>query len=168
MADASVTSATPLSARRVLLRLAEHEQAGIDFYTAVMQGTASEWVGKLAQMMIKAEKRHKTRFLSYADRARQATDPSEYTLTGSLSPDLRRLLMEPIFGRPEQAKASARYAGDREMLQVAVRAEEKTALLLGQLRSYVPRVQRPFINRVIKEEWGHKAKLENFLHKYFS
>ena len=158
---------TPLTAGQVLRRLADLEQKGAAFYEALLNGTESEWVRKLARVMVRAEKRHRARFLDYARRAEAKNDALSNTLTQPLTPDLTRLLTVSVFASAPQAAKSVRYARDEDVLKVAIRAEESLALLLTQLRSYVPSEQRRYISRVIKEEWGHKDKLEKALRKYF-
>jgi len=59
-------------------------------------------------------------------------------------------------------------ANDVNMIKLAIRAEEHLALLLTQLHSYVSRPQGAYIARVVKEEWGHKEKLEDIMKEHFA
>jgi rubrerythrin len=158
-------SSTFVSASQVLRRLAEIEQEGASFYEGLLEGTQSEWIRKLAKMLIKAERRHKKRFLEYAERAEARADAN--SLARPLSRDVIRLLTTPVVVSKDEGKQSAPHMRDEEALKLAIRAEENIALLLAELREYVPKDQRRYISRVIKEEWHHKAELEKIYRKTF-
>jgi len=155
-----------LTAGRVLRHLADIEKMGYRFYSKLEECTPSEKVRSLAHMMKKAEQRHHQRFLEYAQRADAALDEGDMAYQLSLPPEVQRLLDADVFVDVGRLERAAQYAGDAEMFKVAIRAEENLALLLSQLRIYVPQKQRPFIDRVIREEWNHKAKLEENLVKH--
>ena len=157
-----------VSARQVLLRLAEIEDNGIHFYQGLYKGTDSKWVRALAVTLIKAEKRHRERFLKYAQMARDSKNPEDDKLAGPLPKEAVRLLTMEIFVPEDRIKQSARYVRDIEIIKLAINIEENAAILLTELRPLVPKNQQAYITRVIQEEWGHKAKLEEILHKYFS
>ncbi|HPO13481.1 MAG TPA: hypothetical protein PLI09_08555 [Candidatus Hydrogenedentes bacterium] len=157
------TSEPYVNAAAVLRRLAELEQDGVNFYHGLSEGAESEWVRKFAGKMVLAEQRHHDRFLRYAEHVEKHTGEKESQLSGPLSGDIVRLLQVSVFADREHAKRSARYVSDADSLRVAIRAEEHLALLMAQLRMYIPKPQRPYIDRVIKEEWGHKANLEKIL-----
>jgi len=156
-----------LTASAVLRRLAELEERGIAFYQGVVEGTKSDWVRKLAEKLIRAEQRHKKRFLAYAERAEAKGGKAANALTAPLPPEVVRLLNTSIFVGKDRVKRSVPYAKDLEVLKVAIRAEEHAALLLGQLKPYIPHGERPYITRVINEEWGHKDALEQVRNKHF-
>ena len=155
----------PLSAGQVLRRLAEIEEEGVQFYRALYDGTESGWVRELAESLLQAERRHGKRFLEYAKKAEHEAGSGGNTLVGTLPTQVFRKLYSPVFASRMRFKASAKYAGDIEILRLAVRIEETTALLLTELRGFVPKSQRAYISRVIKEEWGHKERLEHVLKK---
>ena len=157
-----------ISAAQVLRHLAGIEEDGIEFYRGVLQGTQSDWVRKLAKMMLRAEERHRERFLGYAQRAELAADSDENALVQPLPAELAHLVRSKIFAPGGMAKKSVQYARDEEVIQVAIRAEESVALLLTQFRQYVSSRQQSYVDQVIKEEWGHKEKLEKVMRKYFS
>ena len=163
----SMQTGAPLTSAQVLRRLADHEREGVAFYQGLLQATDSDDIRKLAEMMIRAERRHRERFLAYARKAEALGSGSGNALTGPLPAQLTRLLGTRVFVDLDRAKKTAAYANDNEILSIAIRAEESLALLLTQLRDFVPRGQRPFIGRVIKEEWNHKAKLEQIKKKCF-
>jgi len=141
------------------------EEHGFAFYEGLWQGTNSDLVRKLARMMMKAEQRHRQRFLSYAQRAEESDDAGDDRLTGALPPEVLRLLKTGVFVPKGRSVKAAEYAQDEEVLNIAITAEQTLALLLTELRQYVPRGQRRFIDHVTKQEWGHKAKLEQVLRK---
>lgn len=158
---------TPITAAKVLYHLAGLEQRGIDFYQGLAQGAQSDKVRKLAETLARAEARHKARFLEYARRAEEAGNPAANTLAQPLPPEPARLLSAAVFVDKSTAQRAAAYATDLEAIKLAIRAEENIALLLTQLRSYVPRLQRRFIDAVIKQEWHHKARLEALMQRHF-
>ena len=160
------TSEKPISAGQVLRWLADQEQAGSEFYRTMLEGTKSAWLKQLAGKMVEAEQRHRERFLEYAQRADNAESPGEGGLEQPLPDDLLRLLRSHVFPERARYQVAVKYAGDRETLMLAIQAEEGLALLLTQLRQYVPAAQKRFIDRVTKEEWGHKAKLERVMQKH--
>lgn len=154
-----------LSAVQVLFRLADIELEGIEFYEGLAEGTESRWVRELSKDLIRAERRHRKRFLGYAAGALAS---SVAGAGGSIEPlprEVMRLLRASVFVSGSRIKKSARYASDTEALKVAIRAEENTALLLTRLREYVRNVERAYVTRVIKEEWAHKERLERVLAK---
>lgn len=158
----------PLNAAQVLNRLAEIELAGLQFYQGLYEGSDSERVKQLAKMMAKAELRHHKRFLKYAEHAElRAAEENAPVLTGPLPDEVARPLYADVFVNRERVKESAKNMSDIEAIQVAIRAEESTALLMTQLRSFVRGAQKGYITRVIKEEWGHKARLEELMQKHF-
>ncbi len=156
-----------VSAEQVLKRLAQIEDDGVRFYEALKRGTASDKVRSLASMLIKAEMRHRDRFLEYARRAHESSDPNDATPAGPLPVEAARLLDADIFIPEKRIEESAKYARDIEIINLAIRIEESAALLLTSLQSFVPKNQRAYIVRVIKEEWQHKAKLEEVRKQFF-
>lgn len=157
-----------VSASQVLYRLAEIEEAAGNFYKGLWEGTKSEWIRELAEVLIRAEQRHRKRFLEYAQQAEQSSHADANILTRPLPPQVLRLLSTPVTVSKSRMKKTAPYTRDEEALKIAIRAEESTAFLLAQLCEYVPRGQRRYINRVIKEEWHHKALLEDLYKKTFA
>jgi rubrerythrin len=147
----------PIPPAQILRHLAEIEEAGIRFYEGMRDGTPSDKVRELAIMMARAEARHKRRFLEYA--ARAGADCPLPDLE-HMSPEIERLFMARVFSARESAKHAVAYASDLEVLRFAIRAEEQVAMLMTQLRLFVPPAHRRYIDRVIKEEWNHKARLE--------
>lgn len=163
MASERVASRAFVSASQVLRRLAELESDGIRFYEGMAEGAESEWVRKFAAKMGQAEKRHMERFTYYAMHAEKRSAPEDDQLLGALSAEINRLLSISVFAQQERAKQSAHNLSDTDALRTAIRAEEHLAVLLTQLMDYVPKASRSYIMRVIKEEWSHKAKLEEVL-----
>ena len=159
------TLKTSLSASQVLYRLAELEDHGAQFYEGVRNGANSEWVRKLATVLVRAEKRHHVRFLEYARMAEMGETGAGGI--AALTPELSHLLNVQVFASRERAERSVQYASERDIVNVAIRAEESLALLMTELCDYVPRHEKTYIKRVIKEEWGHKASLEDLLRKHF-
>jgi rubrerythrin len=157
--------ATPVSAATILDRCAELEARGIEFYRGMLRGAQTQWMRDLARMMVSAEERHRDRFRKYALRAR--TQVGEAT-EGPVPPDLQRLLQETVFMGGELAEKTAEQMNDRSALEAAIRHESNLALLFAQFRAYVPPDQRSFIDRIIKEEQEHEAKLASYRKKYFS
>lgn len=160
---ASTHAGPYVSAAQVLRRLAEIEQEGVEFYEGLKEGTQSEWIRAFADKLVRAEKRHHDRFLSYAEKAEAHARDAGDTLREPLPAEVRRLLEKRIMAPRERIQKSAPYARDEEALRIALRAEESLALLLTELREYVPKDQRPYISRVIKEEWAHKEHIEKLL-----
>ncbi len=152
-----------VTASQVLRRLADIEQEGVEFYKGLKEGTQSEWIRAFADKLIRAEKRHRDRFLIYAEKADAASGGDGDALTAPLPAQVRQLLEKRIVAPRERIRKSAPYASDVEALRVALRAEESLALLLTELREYVPKEQRRYISRVIKEEWAHKAHIEKLI-----
>ena len=142
--------------------LAEREEEGVRFYEGLMEGTKSDFVRELAEKLARAEKRHKQRFLEYAERA-DAGEKEEGD--GPIPLELQRLLTTRLFVEKDRIKQSAQYAKDEEMLKVAIGAEEKATVVVAELAQYVPRSQRPYLARVLKEEKGHKERLEKVLRR---
>lgn len=159
---------TPVTAAEVLERLAQIELDGLSFYRGLLRGTKLEMVRELAKMMIEAEKRHHERFSRYASVARGSADPAENALTAALPPEVMRLMSDRVFISGELGEKAGQNIDEREALRMGIRAEENTVLLLSQLRSYVPRSRRGYIDRVIKEEQDHQTRLESIYRKHFS
>lgn len=156
-----------VSAAQVLRRLAELEAEAEDFYKGLYEGTDSEVVRQFAKKMIRAEKRHGKRFAEYACRAVLDMPPDAASRLRTLAPEIKRLLAMSLLPSRDRIRKSAKYNDDRKIIQFAIRAEESFALLLTELREYVPTVEKRYISRVIKEEWGHKESLERLLAKHF-
>ena len=154
-----------VSAAQVLRRLADIEQEGVEFYEGLREGTQSEYIRTFADKLVRAEKRHRDRLLSYAEKAEEHAKDEGNTLKEPLPAEIRQLLEKRVMASRERIRKSAPYARDEEALRIALRAEESLALLLTELREYVPKEQRPYISRVIKEEWAHKEHIEKLLKK---
>lgn len=154
-----------LSGVEVLLRLAQIELMGIEFYEAMEKGAQSEEVRKLAESLKKAEERHHDRFSQYAQRL-AAQDHS--ATPKPIPPAIQEILNTPIFSEKKRIAQSAKYLDDIETLKYAIDAEDRTALILTQLQPHVPAAHRPYIARVIKEEWRHKERLESLLRQRVS
>lgn len=165
---AQAGAGTPLTAADVLERLAQIELDGLEFYRGLRRGTRLDKVRELAEMMIEAEQRHHDRFSRYATMARASANPADNTLTGALPPEVMRLMSERVFMSGELGEKTGQNVDDRHALRMGIRAEENTVLLLSQLRSYVPRNRRGYIDRVIKEEQNHQDRLESVYRKYFT
>ena len=162
----STNSEMPLSAAQALEHCAQIEANGVEFYKGVLEGTGSKWIRKLAGMMVEAEQRHHDRFLQYAELARSAGASGAEALE-PIPAELARLMSDGVFLSRELAEKTSHNIDERQALRMAIRFEENTVLLLGQIRSYVPREQRKFVDRVLKEEQDHQAKLESYWKKYF-
>ena len=163
----NTTDSALTTASEVLKRLADFEWQGEEFYRGVFEGTKSPWVRKLARVLLKAEHRHRERFLAYAKQAEAEEDKDYNALNGPLPEKVARLLCADVFVPKARIQKSVQYAQDEEVLKLAIHMEEKLALLLTDLRPFVPRAQLSFINQVIREEWGHKAKLEKVMKEHF-
>jgi rubrerythrin len=161
------TFETPISAAQVLERCAELEADGLEFYQGLLNGAQSEWVRKLARMMVKAEIRHRDRFLRYAEHARASGKSEDASAGEPLPPELARLMSERVFVSEELAERTGHNVDERKALELAIRAEESLALLYGQIRSYVPRDQRKYLDQIIKEEQRHQSDLEKLWRKHF-
>ena len=164
---AQTGAGTPVTAAEVLERLAQIELDGLEFYRGLRRGTRLDKVRELAEMMIEAEQRHHDRFSRYAAMARASGNPSDNALTGALPPEVVRLMSEKVFVSGELGEKAGQNVDERQALRMGIRAEENTVLLLGQLRSYVPRNRRGYIDRVIKEEQNHQDRLESVYRKYY-
>ncbi len=156
-----------ISAVAVLQRCADLEADGLAFYKSMIDGAQTEWMRKLAKTMARAEKRHYARFLRYAEEAWRQNGGSDTHLPELMPPELQRLLSERVFSTRALAEHAASNMTDREALETAIRHETNLALLFSQFRQYVPRGQRKYIDRVIREEHQHEAKLVSFRQKYF-
>ena len=156
-----------LTAAQVLCQLSEIESEGVEFYKGLRDGTESNWVRQLAEKMIRAELRHYKRFKEYALQAEEAAKGDATDSGRELPQEVRHLMETRVFAPRERIQKSAQYAGDVDVLKTAIHIEEATAVLQTQLREYVLEEQRPYISRVIKEEWKHKARLEDLLNKHF-
>lgn len=156
-----------ITVSQVLYCLAEMEKQGQYFYEGMLAGTQSKRVRALAEMMIRAEKRHGARFLKYAEMAETGRSDSAQNNRQSLPGQVAHLLRKQLFATPESAAGFARNASDAEVVKEAIRGEEKSALLLTELRDYVPQSQRAYLTRVINEEWHHKTLLEELLRRHF-
>jgi rubrerythrin len=156
-----------ISAAVVLQRCADLEADGLAFYESMLKGAQTEWMRKLAATMVRAEKRHRARFLRYAEEARRQSSGSDMHSPKSMSPELQRLLSEREFSTQTLAERAAGNMTNREALETAIRHETNLALLFSQFRQYVSHGQRKYIDRVIREEQQHEAKLVSFRQKYF-
>jgi|GEM_PF-3118474 len=164
---AQAGAGTPLTAAEVLDRLAQIELDGLEFYRGLLRGTRLDKVRELAQMMIEAEQRHHDRFSRYAAMARASSNPADNALTAELPPELMRLMSDRVFISGELGEKAGQNLDERKALRMGIKAEENTVLLLSQLRSYVPRNRRGYIDQVIKEEQNHQDRLESLFRKYF-
>mgnify|MGYP006302074205 CR=1 FL=1 len=157
-----------ITAEQVLRRLAELEEHAAAFYEGLLDVAETKPLRKLGETMLKAEKRHRKRFLAYAEHAKKHDDPSEYALSGEWPGEVDRLMTVQPFPAPDKARQSARRSEPVEFFKFAIRAEEHMALLLAELRLHVPKKHKPYLTRVMNEEWAHKAKLEEYTRKYFA
>ena len=153
------------SAAEVLRRVAEIEEESRLFYVGLRDNTKNEWVHRFADELMKAEIRHRDRFYKYAARAEaKAADKGRFG--GECPEKVMHLLATRILPTKEQIAHSAPYASDREAIQLAIRAEEHIALLLTEVREYMLQDEKKYIDRVIKEEWGHHARLQLILRNH--
>jgi len=56
-----------------------------------------------------------------------------------------------VFASKERIEKSAQYASDLDIIKLAIGAEEKIAQVITELSDYVPKAERVYIKRVIKE-----------------
>jgi len=158
---------TPITAAGVLSRLAEIEEDGRRFYEGLAEGAQLKWVKKLAEMLVRAETRHHARFLGYARRAEMKM-MTRAAKEEALPPEVTRLLRAHVFESREMGQRAGRFMTELEAVKLAIQAEEKLALLLTQLRMFVQPMERRYIDRVIREEWAHKARLEEIYHQHMT
>lgn len=156
-----------VTAADVLYRLADIEENGRRFYEGLAAGAQIKWVKKLAEMLVRAETRHHSRFLEYARRA-EVEALAGATDDALLPPDVARLLKSHVFETKEMGQRAGRFLSEVDAVKLAIRAEEQLALLLTQLRMYVRPQERRYVDRVIREEWEHKARLEEIYHKHLA
>lgn len=154
-----------VSAAQVLRRLAEIEANGVAFYQGLASGTTSPRVREFALKLTKAERRHRKRFLAYAEHAEEHAREGENSLSHDLSPEIARLLRTSVVASEERVRSSAKYFTEEDALLTAIRNEETIGYLLAQMREYVPKRQQAYITRVIREEHGHQQKLEGMLRR---
>lgn len=151
-----------MNASTVLRRLVEIEEEGMIFYQGLAQASPSAWTRRLALWLTDAEKAHReyfSRLLEHAQTHEQEEDPWAYALPD----EVMALLSARILPSKDQMLREAPYTSDMEAIQLAIQVEERAALLVTRLRDFVAQDQRGYMERVIREEWDHKAKLEELL-----
>jgi len=153
-----------MNASTVMRRLVEIEEEGMAFYQGLAEGTRSAWTRKFALWLRNAEKGHRDYFARLAEHAEthaEDEDPWAY----SLPDEILALLSARILPSKDQILREAPYTSDLEAIQLAIQAEERAALLVTRLRDFVAHDQRGYMERVIREEWDHKAKLDELLER---
>ena len=156
-----------ISAAEVLEHCAELEQDGIEFYEGIQRGARSKWLRDLAAALVKAEQVHKEHFLSHA-RESAYNGSEDEAETGKARPaELERLMRERVFVPGETAEKVAPTLDDLTVINMAIRNEESVALLLAELRLFVPVEDRHLLDVIIEEEWGHRDRLLKLKRKHF-
>jgi len=158
---------SPYSQAQALERLAAMELEARAFYEGLFEGAVSEPVRNLAAMMIRAETRHHKRFLAYAERARRKESDADSDSARPMPADLARTMGVKLWPAKETIRKSAKLSRDLDFIRFAIRAEAQTAVLMTQVRMYLPPERRGYVSRVIEEEWNHKRKLEEHLQQHF-
>ena len=145
-------------ASEILQMNVAEERNGAAYYQALSESARTETLKEMAAQIALQEKEHEERFASMLkelDKPRiQESRPGEY------DDYVKALLDERIFPNDEVAVEMARSAkNDLEAVQTALSMEQKTLLLLNELRKFVVPREVSYVDAAIAEEKAHLVQL---------
>ena len=155
-----------LNASEVLQILADIEIEGIEFYMYLEQACELPALREAAGFLIKAEQRHRDRFLDYARNVQQYAEKRiGFEL---LHNNVRLLHNTRIFPSPTTLMLKTPPPNDADLLRLAIEAERANVVLIQDFAPHVLVEHHHVLEQLIKEELQHVERLERFMKKHFS
>ena len=140
------------------------ERNGAAYYQALSESAQSPILRDTAAQMARQEKNHEKRFASMLKELEKPNVRESYP--GEYDAYIQALLDEKIFPDDEAAEAMARSAeSDMEAVETALSMEQKTLLLLNELRKHVHPNETSYIDATIEEEQSHLVQLTDLRKK---
>jgi len=154
-------------ASEILQMNVTEERNGAAYYQALSESARTETLREMAAQIAQQEKQHEERFASMLEgldkpRIRESR-PGEY------DDYVKALLDDRIFPDDEAAAEMARSEeSDLEAVETALSMEQKTLLLLNELRKFVAAREVSYIDAAIDEEKAHLVQLTELKKKLSS
>jgi len=142
-----------------LLRVAvEDERTGAAFYSTLAETVSDPTLGKTFRDLAAEELGHQARFEAMLKAAGEHQAPEGYA--GEYTAYLGALTVNRAFPDEQAAQRQAhRCADDREAIELALRIERDTLVLLNEMRKLVSDKARSAVEDIIAEEQSHLVKL---------
>ena len=136
----------------------EDEKTGVAFYSAVAGKADDPELRKMYEELAEQERRHQERFEQMLDDLGNV-QPTE-SHPGEYVEYLRAMLDSRAFPDESSGRRMAEACtDDAAVLDLAVRFERDTLVLLGELRSMVPAKDQSVVDELIREEQSHLVVL---------
>ncbi|MGQ9629344.1 MAG: ferritin family protein [bacterium] len=134
------------------------ERNGAAFYQALSKSAKSKTLKDAAAQIAKQEKEHEERFKSMLEKLGKPSQPESYP--GEYDAYVRALLEDKIFPDDKAAERMAKSAkSDLEAVNTALSTEQRTLLLLNELRKHVDPKEVSYVDATIEEEQSHLVQL---------
>ncbi len=136
----------------------EDEKSGVAFYETLARKTGDDELRKTYEGLAQQERCHQKRFEDLLDELGNV-QPTE-TYPGEYIAYLRAMLDSRAFRAPDAAARMARRCkDDAAALDLAIRFERDTLILMKELREMVPAKDREVVDDLAREEQGHLVEL---------
>lgn len=154
-------------ASEILQMNVTEERNGAAYYQALSESAQTETLKEMAAQIAQQEKHHEERFASMLEGLDKPQIRESYP--GEYDGYVRALLEDRAFPDDEAAAEMARSSGsDLEAVETALSMEQKTLLLLNELRKHVNPKEASYIDAAIDEEKAHLIQLTELKKKLSS
>ncbi|OPX23150.1 MAG: hypothetical protein B1H04_04025 [Planctomycetales bacterium 4484_123] len=136
----------------------EDERTGVSFYSALAERTANPELKKVWAELAQQERQHQRRFEEMLKSLGEAKVPEGYG--GEYASYLRALTSNRAF--PDEASAvrmAQESQGDAAAVDLALRFERDTLILMQEMRALVPEKDRAVVDELADEERAHIVTL---------
>jgi len=136
----------------------EDERSGVAFYDALAAKTSDADLRKLYEDLTTQERYHQKRFERLLEELGDVKPTESYP--GEYVDYLRAMLDSRAFQAPgAAAKMAGECADDKAALDLAIRFERDTLILMKELREMVREKDRKTVDDLAREEQGHLVEL---------
>ena len=143
------------------------ERNGAAYYQALSESAQSLTLRDTAAQIAEQEKHHEQRFKSMLEKLKKPKPMESYP--GEYNAYVQALLDDKIFPDDKAAQEMARSArSDLEAVNTALSMEQKTLLLLNELRKHVNPKEISYVDATIEEEQAHLVQLTDLKKKLSS
>ncbi len=134
------------------------EKRGLEFYQFQARRTDNQEIEELFLKLAGDEQDHYERFEMLEQAVRDKTgEEAEYVYDEEVSAYLNSLVEFSVF--PAEAEVEEDFAGSREVIEMAIRAEKDSILFYSELLPYNKEETKKVLNQLIKEEKQHLLDL---------
>ena len=134
------------------------ERNGAAYYQALSESAQSQTLRDTAAQIAQQEKHHEERFKSMLEKL--GKPPLRESYEGEYGAYVQALLDDKVFPDDEAAAEMAKsIKSDLEAVEIALSMEQKTLLLLGELRKHIDPKEVSYIDATIGEEQLHLVQL---------